>query len=79
VGHVVGRHAADLAPFERHATLRRTHEPHHGLERRALADAVSSQQPDHFTRPDLDRHAVEDVGLAVVGVHVVENQHQVFR
>ena len=30
-------------------------------------------------RPSSDRHPVENVGLAVIGVDVVQDQHQVFR
>jgi hypothetical protein len=77
--HVVGRHAADLAPLEGDAALRRAHEAHHGLERRALADAVPAEQPHDLPGPDFDGHAVEDVGLAVVRMDVVEGQHQVLR
>src|SRR6266852_4835769 len=79
VRHVVGGHAADLAPLEADVAFRGTHKAHHRLERGALADPVAAEQPYYFARTDLDRYPVEDVGLAVVSVDVVQDEHQVFR
>jgi hypothetical protein len=47
-------------------------EAHDGLERGALADAVAAEQPDHLPAPDLERDAVQDVALAIIGVHVLD-------
>src|SRR5438552_367315 len=77
--HEQGGHAPDLAPLEGDVPFGRAHEAHHRLERGALADAVATEQPHHLARADLDRHPVENVGLAVIGVDVVQDQHQVFR
>src|SRR5215813_4760640 len=75
----VCRHAVEVPSFERDPSARPAHEPHDCLECGRLADAVAADQADDLARPDLDRHAVEDVGLPVVSVDVVEDQHQVLR
>ena len=38
----------------------------------ALADAVAAEQPDHLARRDLQRDAVQDVALAVIGVQALD-------
>ena len=48
------------------------HQAHDGLERGALADAVAAEQADHLAAADVQRDAVQDVALAVVGVHVLD-------
>jgi len=78
-GQPVGRHARQVAPVEGDAAGRPAHHPHDRLERRRLAHAVAAEQADHLTRAHLDRHAVEHVRLAVVGVDVLEDEHQVLR
>jgi hypothetical protein len=46
-------------------------ETHDGLERRALADAVAPEQAHHLPAVDVKRDPVQDVALAVIGVHVL--------
>ena len=48
------------------------HQAHDGLERRALADAVAPEQAHHLAAADVERDAVQDVALAVIGVHVLD-------
>ena len=52
-------------------------EAHDGLERRALADAVAAQQADDLALADVERDAVQDVALAVVGVQVLDRDERV--
>ena len=63
-------------PSKQHSALARTDEPHDGLERGALADAVAPEQPDHLAPADLQRHAVQDVALAVIGVQVLDRDQR---
>src|SRR2546425_3233628 len=78
-GQTVRRHALQVAPLERDAATGAARHPHDGLERRRLADPVAPEQTDHLACAHLDRHAVEHVGLAVVSVDVLEDQHQILR
>ena len=54
--------------LEHDAALARRDEAHDGLERRALADAVAAEQSHHLAGPHRQRHAVQDVALAIEGV-----------
>ena len=40
-----------------------------------LADAVAAQQGDDLPRLQLERHALQDVAVAVVGMDVLDAQH----
>jgi hypothetical protein len=51
-------------------------EPHDGLERRALADAVAPEQTYDLSSVDVERDAVQDVALAVIGVHVLHRDER---
>ena len=42
------------------------------FERRALADAVATEQADHLALADRQGDAVQDVALAVEGVHLLD-------
>ena len=44
-----------------------------------LPTPLRPEQAHDLARLDVDGDSVEDVGLAVVGVHVVEGEHQVLR
>jgi len=68
----IRREAGDVAPFEPYVAFGMAHQPHDRLERRRLADAVPPEQPDNLAGADLDRHAVQDVGLAVIGMDVLQ-------
>jgi hypothetical protein len=54
-------------------------EPGDRLQRRALADAVPAEQPDHLAAADLERDTVQDVALAVIGVDVLDLEQRVER
>src|SRR5262249_11902078 len=75
----VWRQAGDVAPLEPHTAGGGAHQSHDRLERRRLADAVAPEQADDLASADLDRHAMQNVGLAVVGVDVLQRQHHVLR
>ena len=59
-------------PFEQHRALARPHQAHDGLERRRLADAVAAEQADDLAGADLQRDAMQDVALAVIGVQALD-------
>src|SRR5439155_5573514 len=46
------------------------------LQGGALADAVAPQQPDHLAARDLERDAVQDMALAVIGVDVLDPEQR---
>jgi len=46
-------------------------EAHDGLERRALAHAVAPEQAHDLPAVDVERDPMQDVTLAVIGVHVL--------
>jgi len=73
------RHALQVSTFERDPAAGAARHAHDGLERRRLAHAVAAEEADHLAGAHLDRHAVQHVGFAVVGVDVLEHQHQIFR
>jgi hypothetical protein len=50
----------------------RLHETHDALEGGAFADTVASEQADHLAPAYLERHSIQDVALAVVGVQVLD-------
>src|SRR5438132_8154697 len=78
-GDVVGREPREVTTVEHHAAVGGTDQPHDGLEGGALADTITPEQADDFARTHLERHAVQDVRLAVVRVDVLERQHQLLR
>ena len=78
-GELVRRHACDGLALEQDFALARIDQPHDGLERGALADAVAAQQPDHLAGTDLQRDAVQDVALAVEGVDVLDGHEGLHR
>jgi len=50
----------------------RMHQPGNRLQRRALADSVAAEQPDHLAMPDFERDAIQDMALPVIGVDVLD-------
>ena len=73
---LVRRQAGDVVAVEQHLALARLHQAHDGFERGAFADAVAAEQPDHLAGADLERDAVQDVALAVIGVHVLDQDER---
>src|SRR6266542_1166036 len=65
---LLGRMAADLAAGELDTAAGRRGQPHHTLERRGFARAVSAEQCQHLALPQLERDLVEDMALAVESV-----------
>ena len=41
-----------------------------------FADAVAAEQPDHLAGADLERDAVQNVALAVIGVQVLDQDQR---
>src|SRR5271157_970210 len=68
--------AVDRNAGEPHRSLARTNKSHDGLERRAFAHAVAAEQADHLAGRDVERHAVKDMALAVIGVHVLDTNER---
>ena len=79
VGEPVRRQPGHVPLVPAHSPPGGAHQPRDRLEGGALADAVPAEQPHHLPGLHLEGHPVQDVALAVVGVDVVEAEHQVFR
>ena len=54
--------------------LLRRHEPHDALDGRGLAGAVAAEQRHRLALAHLERHVVQDVALAVIGVDALDLQ-----
>ena len=52
------------------------HLAHDRLDGGRAARAVASEQADDLARADAERHALQDVALAVIGVQVVDLKHR---
>ena len=75
-GELVRRQPGDGIAVEHHRAVARPHQAHDGLQRRALADAVAAEEADHLAGADLERDAVQDMALAVIGVHVLDQDQR---
>src|SRR4051812_5567883 len=73
--HLVGLDAREVHALELHLPGAALGEAHDGAQGRGLADAVASEERDRLAAADLERHAAQDVQLAVVHVHVRELKH----
>src|SRR4051794_1111024 len=62
----------DRTALEQDAALARMDEAHDGLQGRALADAVAAEEAHHLAPADFERHPVQDMTLAVVGMDVLD-------
>src|SRR5262245_28744677 len=71
-GKLVRGQTRDQPPLIEDAPGAGTDEPHDGLERGALANAIASNQRDHLAATHLERDAIEDMALAVVRVHAFD-------
>jgi hypothetical protein len=47
-------------------------QPHYRLQGRALADTVAAEEAYHLAFADFERHPVQDMTLAVIGVDVLD-------
>ena len=70
----VGGKPDQLLAFELYRPGTLFDDPHDGFERRGLADAVASEERDHFARLHGEGDAVQDVQLAVPGIELVDRQ-----
>jgi hypothetical protein len=64
--------AGDGIAVEQHTAVAWLHQAHDGLERGRLADAVPAEQAHHFAPLHVERDAVQDVALAVIGMHILD-------
>jgi hypothetical protein len=76
LGELVRGESRDGPALKRDRALPWPHQAHDGLQRRALADAVASQQAHDLTLADGKRDPVQDVTLAVVGVDAVDGDER---
>ena len=72
----VGRQRGDVAVAVADAAGPRLQIAHDGEDGRGLAGAVAAEQADDLALPHGQRDAVQDVAVAVVGVDVLELEHQ---
>jgi len=56
--------------------LGRRHQTHDRLHGSRFAGAVAAEQRHDFARTHLQRHAVQDMGAAVIGMQVPHQKHQ---
>src|SRR5262249_38075072 len=73
---LVRGHAGDGLAFQQDRALAGIDEADDRFQRRALADAVAPEQPDDLARPDVQRHPVQDVAFAVVGVNLLDGDER---
>ena len=71
-----GGSRCDRRAVKPNAALPGTHQPHDCFQGGAFADAIAAEQPDHLALADLQRHAVQDVALAVKGVHILDRDQR---
>src|SRR5581483_4326821 len=69
---VARRPARHVLPAQPHRSAPRPHDAQDRLQRRRLARGVAAEQADELPLVDVDREALQDVDLAVVGVDRVE-------
>jgi hypothetical protein len=72
----VGGEPRELAAVEGDPTGARRNQAHDAPERRRLARAVASDEGDDLTGADVERDALEDMRLAVVGLQVFEGEER---
>ena len=73
-GDLVGLEHRDVLAAQAHVTPLGPRDAHDRAERRCLAGAVAPDERDHLALTDRQRHALEDVGLAIVGVDVLDGE-----
>src|SRR6185295_871200 len=78
VGDVVGA-VADQLPVAQPDRALGGHEAHDGLDRRRAPRAVAAEQAHDLALADVHVDAVQDVALAVVGLHALELQQRAHR
>ena len=67
---------ADVAAVVADGATARMQIAHDRHDRRGLAGAVAAEQANHLAVAHAERHAVQDVAVAVEGVDMVEIEHQ---
>ena len=64
----------DVLAAHAHMTPARSRDAHDRAQRRRLAGAVASDERDHLAFGGRQRHALENMGLAVVGMDVLDGE-----
>jgi len=72
----IRRQRADVSAFVADGAAARVQITHHRHDRCGLAGAVASKQADDLAVADRERHAMQDVAIAVIGIDLVEIEHQ---
>src|SRR5262249_26706108 len=75
-GELVRRQPCDRIAAKLYAALGWAHQTHDGFQRGAFADAVTPEQPDYLTRPNMQRHAVRDMAPAVIGMQILDRDQR---
>jgi hypothetical protein len=73
-GDLVGAERGHVVAAQAHAALPGPRDPHDRAERRGLAGAVAADEGDHLALADRQRHALQNVRLAVVGVDLLDGE-----
>ena len=70
-GTLVQRHGGHVLAFEEHAALGGFCTPRQNLQQRGFASAIGANNPQHLTRLDTQRNALQDRACTKVHVDVV--------
>src|SRR5215469_7566016 len=70
------RCTVDGYTLEPHRTLARPNQAHYGFQGGAFTHPIAAEQTHHLARRDIERHAVEDVALAVIGVYILDTDER---
>jgi hypothetical protein len=68
--------ACERLPADAHAAGRRRNQPAEHPQRRRLAGAVGTEQPEHFARLDLERHVLHRSAVAETPGDPVRRNHE---
>src|SRR4029077_12528240 len=68
----VRREMGDRLALEEHPATARTDEPHDRLQGRALTDPVAAEEAHPLALAHFERHPVEDMALAVIGMDILD-------
>src|SRR5262249_38802726 len=68
------RNLGNVHTLEQNLSTARTIETHDRVHQRGLADAIASEQPEDLSLLELQGQPLEDIGVPVIGVNVLNFQ-----
>src|SRR5215831_6430213 len=70
------RRTVDGHTLEPHRPLAWPNQAHYGFQGGAFTHPIAAEQTHHLARRDIERHAVKNVALAVIGVHILDTDER---